>query len=156
MPKISPFLWFDTQAKDAAEFYVSLFPNSKITRVVLNTGEAPGVKGSVLTVSFELDGQPVGALNGGPYFKLNEAFSFVVHCRDQAEIDHYWDALLDGGSAHACGWLKDKFGLSWQIVPEAFFTMIADADPAKSGRVMAAMMKMIKFDIAKLEDAYAG
>jgi len=156
MPKITPFLWFDTQAEEAANFYVSVFKNSKITQVTRNGENGPGPKGSALVVGFELDGQVVSALNGGSHYKLNEAFSFVVHCTDQDEVDHYWDSLLEGGSAQACGWLKDKFGLFWQIVPEEFLTMIADQDPARVGRVMGAMMQMIKFDIAKLREAYAG
>lgn len=156
MPKITPFLWFDTQAEDAANFYVSVFKNSRINRVTRNGENGPGPKGSALVVDFELDGQVVSALNGGTHYTLNEAFSFVVHCADQDEVDHYWNRLLDGCSAQACGWLKDKFGLSWQIVPEEFLTMITDPDPARVGRVMGAMMQMIKLDIAKLREAYAG
>jgi predicted 3-demethylubiquinone-9 3-methyltransferase (glyoxalase superfamily) len=151
MPKISPFLWFDTQAEEAANFYVSVFENSRITKV-MRKGD-----GSALVVAFEIEGQPVSALNGGTYQKLSEAFSFVVQCKGQEEVDHYWDTLLsDGGSPSVCGWLKDRFGLSWQVVPEEFFRLTSDPDPAKSARVMAAMMQMTKFDIAKLEAAHAG
>jgi predicted 3-demethylubiquinone-9 3-methyltransferase (glyoxalase superfamily) len=156
MNKISPFLWFDTQAEDAANFYVSVFKNSKITSVMRNGDNGPGPKGSALVVGFEIDGQPVSALNGGPYQKLSEAFSFVIRCQDQAEVDYYWDTLSEGGAPSVCGWLKDRFGLSWQVVPEEFFKLASDMDPAKAGRVMAAMMQMTKFDIAKLREAYAG
>lgn len=151
MGRISPFLWFDTQAKEAAELYVSIFPNSKIT------GTSPGPGGSVMTVSFELDGLPVTALNGGPHFKLTEAFSMSVDCADQAEVDRYWDALLaNGGQPSQCGWLKDRFGLSWQIVPRALPRLLGDPDRAKAQRVMAAMLKMVKLDVAALEAAAAG
>jgi predicted 3-demethylubiquinone-9 3-methyltransferase (glyoxalase superfamily) len=156
MQKISPFLWFDTQAEDAANFYVSVFKNSKITSVMRNGDNGPGPKGSPLVVSFELEGQAISALNGGPHQKLSEAFSFVIRCKDQSEVDYYWDTLSEGGAPNVCGWLKDKFGLSWQVVPEEFFKLAGDADPAKAGRVMAAMMQMTKFDIAKLREAYAG
>ena len=154
MPKINPFLWFDTQAEDAAEFYVSVFPNSKITSVSRYGEGGPGPAGSAMTVGFELDGKAFTGLNGGPHFQFTEAVSFVVHCADQAEVDRYWDALLaDGGQASQCGWLKDKYGLSWQIVPDIFLELIADPDKAKAGRAMAAMMQMVKLDIAKLKAA---
>jgi predicted 3-demethylubiquinone-9 3-methyltransferase (glyoxalase superfamily) len=156
MPKITPFLWFDTEAEQAANFYVSVFPNSKITQVVRNGDNGPGPKGSALVVGFELDGEQVSALNGGPHQTLTEAFSFVVHCEDQAEVDHYWEKLGEGGAYNVCGWLKDRYGLSWQIVPDEFLRLIADPDPAKAGRAMAAMMQMTKLDIAKLREAYAG
>jgi predicted 3-demethylubiquinone-9 3-methyltransferase (glyoxalase superfamily) len=156
MPKISPFLWFDGQAEQAAEFYVSIFPNSKITNVLRNSKTGPGPEGSALVVGFELDGQTISALNGGPYQKLSEAFSFVVYCQDQAEIDHYWERLGEGGVYSVCGWLKDRFGLSWQVTPTEFFTLVSDPDPQKAGRVMTAMMQMTKFDLAKLREAYAG
>jgi predicted 3-demethylubiquinone-9 3-methyltransferase (glyoxalase superfamily) len=156
MPKITPFLWFDTQAEQAANFYVSVFPNSKITRVVRNGKAAPGPEGAVLLVEAELDGEPVSMLNGGPHQRLSEAFSFVVHCKDQAEVDHYWDRLSEGGQTSVCGWTKDRFGLSWQIAPDELLAMIADPDPAKADKAMAAMMKMTKIDIAKLREAYAG
>jgi len=149
MPKIHPFLWFETEAEPAAKFYVSVFPNSKILRVVRN-GE------SVLTADFELDGQRVTALNGGPVYSLSPAFSFVIDCQDQAEVDHYWDMLLDGGRASQCGWLTDRFGLSWQVVPKQLFETIGGPDSAGRERAMAAMMQMVKLDVAKLEAAYAG
>jgi predicted 3-demethylubiquinone-9 3-methyltransferase (glyoxalase superfamily) len=153
MQKIQPFLWFDNQAEDAANLYVSLFPNSKIGKVTRYGEGAPGPKGQAMTVEFELDGQPITALNGGPHFKLTEAFSFSVSCEDQAEVDRYWSALTEGGHESQCGWLKDRFGLSWQIVPTALPRLLADPDPAKAQRVMAAMLKMVKLDIAALEAA---
>jgi predicted 3-demethylubiquinone-9 3-methyltransferase (glyoxalase superfamily) len=144
MSKISPMLWFDNQAEEAANFYVSLFPNSRI------------VSAGGMTVAFELDGVPFTGLNGGLMFKFNEAVSFVIDCEDQAEVDRYWDALLaDGGSPSQCGWLKDRFGLSWQVVPKALGRLMSDPDKAKAGRVAAAMMKMIKLDVAALEAAAA-
>ncbi|HEX4096006.1 MAG TPA: VOC family protein, partial [Caulobacteraceae bacterium] len=139
----------------AAEFYVSVFPNSKITGVTRYGEAGPGKAGSAMTVSFELDGLPVTALNGGPYFKLTEAFSMSVDCADQAEVDRYWDKLLEGGQPSQCGWLKDRFGLSWQIVPRILPRLLADPDRARSQRVMAAMLKMIKLDVATLEAAAA-
>lgn len=156
MPKIHPFLWFDTQAEDAANFYVSIFPNSKVLNVVRNSGPAPGPAGGVLTVDFELDGQRVTALNGGPHYKLSPSFSFVIDCKDQAEVDHYWDGLLEGGRPDQCGWLTDRFGLSWQVVPKALFETIGGPDPAGRERAMAAMMQMVKLDVAKLKAAYEG
>jgi predicted 3-demethylubiquinone-9 3-methyltransferase (glyoxalase superfamily) len=156
MPAITPFLWYDTQAEEAAKFYVSIFPNSKVT-VVSRYGEAgPGPKGSVMTVGFELDGKPFTALNGGPDFKFNEAVSFLVHCKDQAEVDYYWDRLGAGGTPNVCGWLKDKYGLSWQVTPDELMDLIQDKDAAKSQRVMKAMMGMKKIDIAGLRKAAAG
>lgn len=155
MPKISPFLWFDTQAEEAADFYVSVFPNSRITRVARRPKGVPGPEGEVMVVDFEIDGQNVSAMNGGSYQTLSEAFSFVVHCKDQAEVDHYWETLSQGGQTNVCGWTKDRFGLSWQVTPDALLEMIADPDPAKVDRVMAAMMRMTKLDIAKLREAYA-
>ena len=156
MPDITPFLWFDNQAEEAANFYVSIFPNSKILNVMRNPGSAPGPEGSVLTVDFELDGARVTALNGGPNFTFSEAVSFVVDCEDQAEVDHYWDRLLDGGTPSQCGWLKDRFGFSWQVTPRQIFETIGGPDPAGRERAMAAMMQMTKLDVAKLEAAYAG
>ena len=156
MQKINPFLWFDTQAEEAANFYTSIFKNSKINRISRHGEGGPGPKGSVMVVSFELDGQEFVALNGGPMFKFTEAISFVVNCDTQEEVDHYWAKLTEGGQEIQCGWLKDKFGLSWQIVPTAFFRLVNDPDPEKVGRVMQAMMKMVKMDIKILEDAYAG
>jgi predicted 3-demethylubiquinone-9 3-methyltransferase (glyoxalase superfamily) len=156
MGRISPFLWFDDQAEEAANLYVSLFPNSRIARVDRYGEAGPGKPGSVMTISFELDGLPVTALNGGPVFKFNEAFSMSVDCADQAEVDRYWHALIEnGGRASQCGWLKDRFGLSWQIVPSALPRLLADPDRARAQRVMAAMLEMVKLDVAKLEEAAA-
>jgi len=156
MQKITPFLWFDQQAEEAIRFYTSIFPDSAI-RTITRYGDAgPGPKGSVMTIGFELAGMQFAALNGGPTFKFNEAVSFVVHCDSQEEIDRYWGKLVDGGKAIDCGWLKDKFGLAWQIVPRRFFELIADPDSQKVQRVMRAMFQMKKFDIAGLEKAYRG
>ena len=152
MPKITPFVWFDTQAEEAALLYTSIFKNSRINNVSRN-----GPDGAAFVVSFEIDGQAVTALNGGPIFSLTEAFSFSVDCEDQAEVDYYWERLLaDGGEESQCGWLKDKFGLSWQIVPRALGELMADPDPVKSQRVMQAMLKMVKLDVAGLQRAHAG
>ena len=156
MPKVHPFLWFDTQAEEAANLYVSLFPNSRIVSVARYGEGAPAPKGAVMTVSFELDGQRFTALNGGPLFKFTEAVSFSVECGDQAEVDRYWSALTAGGEESRCGWLKDRFGLSWQITPRALGELLGDPDPAKSRRVMEAMLKMNKIVIADLERAHAG
>ncbi len=157
MNKITPFLWFDGQAEEAARLYVSLFKNSKIGKIMRMPKGGPGPEGSVLTISFELDGQPVTALNGGPHYKLTEAFSFVIHCKDQAEIDHFWNGLLaDGGVPSQCGWLKDRFGVSWQVTPDRLLELMADKDPAAAGRVMQAAMRMGKFEIATLEAAAKG
>jgi len=153
--RITPFLWFDGQAEAAANFYVSIFPNSKVVATSRYGDAGPGPKGSVMTVAFELDGLSFTALNGGPMFKFTEAISLVVHCETQAEVDHYWDKLSAGGQQVQCGWLKDKFGLSWQIVPNALIELVQDKDAAKSQRVMAAMMQMTKIDIAKLRAAAA-
>ena len=148
MGRISPFLWFDHQAEEAANLYVSLFPNSKIIGTTRYGEAGPGAPGSVMTVSFELDGLAVTALNGGPYFKLTEAFSMSVDCADQAEVDRYWDRLLEGGGQPSqCGWLKDRFGLSWQIVPANLPGLI------KHPKAMQAMLQMKKLDIAELERA---
>ena len=157
---ISPFLWFDNQAEDAANFYVSVFKNSRI-KAVSRYGEAGREvhgrePGSVMVVDFELDGQSFAALNGGPLFKFNESVSFQVNCDSQAEIDHFWSALTDGGRESQCGWLKDRFGLSWQVVPSALPQMLKDADGAKSGRIMNAVMKMKKFDLEILQRACSG
>lgn len=155
--KIEPFLWFDDNAEEAVNLYVSLFENSKITAVTRFGKEGPGPEGSVMTIGFELSGVHFAALNGGPMYKLTEAFSLVVHCKDQAEIDKYWDALLaGGGQALACGWLKDKFGLTWQIVPDKFLELVKSGEPEKTARMMQAMMKMIKLDIETLVAAYEG
>jgi predicted 3-demethylubiquinone-9 3-methyltransferase (glyoxalase superfamily) len=153
--RINPFLWFDGQAEEAANFYVSIFPNSKIGSTSRYGEAGPGPKGSVMTVAFDLDGLSFTALNGGPMFKFTEAISLVVHCETQAEVDHYWDKLSAGGQQVQCGWLKDKYGLSWQIVPNALIELVQDKDPAKSQRVMAAMMQMKKIDIAGLKAAAA-
>jgi predicted 3-demethylubiquinone-9 3-methyltransferase (glyoxalase superfamily) len=156
MPKITPFLWFADQAEEAANFYVSVFDNSRIVDVVRYTEAGPGPAGSVLTVAFELEGEPVTALNGGAVFTFNEAVSFVIHCADQAEVDRYWDALGEGGEPGPCGWVKDRYGLSWQIVPETLLKLIADPDRAKAKRVTEVMLKMGKLDIAQIEAAAAG
>lgn len=156
MQKITPFLWFDGQAEEAANFYVSVFKNSKVTNIMRVGDAGPGPKGSALVVGFEIESVTFSALNGGPNFKFNEAISFVVHCESQQEVDYYWSKLSEGGKEIQCGWLKDKFGVAWQIVPTAFFKLVADPDPAKVARVMAAMMKMVKFDIAALERAAKG
>jgi len=149
-------LWFDTQAEEAATFYTGVLKEAKLGAVHRHTEAGPGPAGSVLLVEFELNGQKFSALNGGPQFTFNEAVSIVVPCADQAEVDYYWDRLSDGGQEIACGWLKDRYGLCWQIVPGVFFEMVADPDPGKVNRVMQAMMGMTKFDIAGLEKAYTG
>jgi len=155
MPKISPFLWFDTQAEDAARFYVSIFPSSRIVKVARYGDPGPGPKGNVMTVQFELDGQEIVALNGGPLFKFTEAISLSIDCKTQDEVDHYWNGLTaGGGQTSQCGWLKDKYGLSWQVNPTVLGEMLADPDPKKSKAVMEAMLKMTKIDIATLERAY--
>jgi predicted 3-demethylubiquinone-9 3-methyltransferase (glyoxalase superfamily) len=156
MHKITPFLWFDTQAEEAMHFYASIFKNAKIGTISRYGDTGPGPKGSVMVASFELDGQPFKALNGGPHFKFNEAVSFLVNCEDQAEIDRLWEQLSEGGQTSQCGWLKDKFGVSWQIVPSVLVELISDPDPAKSNRVMEAILKMTKLDIATLKQAHAG
>jgi predicted 3-demethylubiquinone-9 3-methyltransferase (glyoxalase superfamily) len=152
---ITPFLWFDHQAEEAANFYASIFPDSRVVKVVRCGKAGPGPPGSVLTVEFELHGQKFVALNGGPHFKFSEAISFVVNCQTSQEVDTYWQKLSAGGAEVQCGWLKDKFGLSWQIVPTALPKLLGDPDPEKSARVMKAMMTMTKLDIAALERAYA-
>lgn len=155
MPAITPCLWFDTEGEDAANFYTAIFPNSRITQVTPYNGAGPRPAGSVMTVEFELDGRPFVALNGGPEFKFNEAISFQVDCRSQAEVDDYWDKLGDGGEHGPCGWLKDRFGVSWQIVPARLTELITETDPETAQRVMAAMLKMGKLDVATLEEAAA-
>jgi len=156
MPKISPFLWFDTQAEEAAKFYVSIFKNSKIVNIARYGDAGPGPKGSVMTVVFQLDGQEFIALNGGPHFKFTEAISFSVDCKTQQEVDEYWSRLTEGGQEVQCGWLKDKYGLSWQINPTVLGEMLSDPDPQKSKRVMEAMLKMKKIEIGELNRAYEG
>ncbi len=157
MPRLTPCLWFDGNAEEAANFYVSVFPNSKISKITRWGDVGPGPKGSVLTVEFELDGEAFLALNGGPQFRFSEAVSFQVPCADQAELDRYWDTLSAGGETGPCGWLKDRFGLSWQVFPAVLPNLISDsAHPDKADRAMAAMMQMSKFDLAKLQAAYDG
>jgi predicted 3-demethylubiquinone-9 3-methyltransferase (glyoxalase superfamily) len=156
MQKITPFLWFDTQAEEAAKFYASVFPNSKILKTARYGEAGPGPKGSVMTVEFELDGQRMIALNGGPHFKFTEAISLSVDCRDQKEVDHYWSKLSQGGQESMCGWLKDRYGLSWQVNPAILGELFADPDAKKAKRVMEAMLKMKKIDIAALKRAYEG
>ena len=157
MSKPVPFLWFDDQAEEATSFYVSVFPNSKVVSTTRYGAAGPGPEGSVMTTQFQLDGQDF-VLNGGPqHYTFNESVSFVVDCKDQAEVDHYWDGLTaDGGEPGPCGWLKDKYGLSWQIVPTILPKLLADKDAAKSERAMAAMMKMGKLEIHTLKRAYDG
>ncbi len=151
--RITRFLWFDHEAEQAAKFYTSIFANSKIEKVVRNSEAAPGPTGGVMTVQFSLDGQDLTALNGGPHFKFNEAISFVVHCETQKEVDYYWDKLLAGGTPSQCGWLKDQFGLSWQIVPTILPELLGSKDAGKAQRVTQAMMKMVKLDIEGLTKA---
>jgi predicted 3-demethylubiquinone-9 3-methyltransferase (glyoxalase superfamily) len=146
-PRITPFLWFDANAEEAVDFYMSVFKNSRKLEELRNTGDAPGPKGGVLTVAFELDGQKFTALNGGPSYKFNEAVSFVIRCETQEEIDYYWSKLTEGGSEIACGWLKDKFGLCWQVVPARIHSLL------RNSKAMQAMMKMKKLDIVELERA---
>jgi len=154
MPKITPFLWFDNNAEEAAQFYTSIFKNSRMGDVHRYGDGGPGPKGTVMTVSFSLEGQEFTALNGGPLFKFNESISFVVHCKTQQEVDYFWEKLLAGGQRSQCGWLKDKFGLSWQIIPDILIELLGDKDAAKAQRVMQAMLQMTRIDIQKLKDAY--
>jgi predicted 3-demethylubiquinone-9 3-methyltransferase (glyoxalase superfamily) len=154
MPRPAPFLWFNGNAEEAASFYVSIFPNSKILAVSRYGDSGPGPKGQVMVIHFELDGQEFTALNGGPQFHFTEAVSFVVKCRDQAELDSYWDRLMaGGGKPHACGWLKDRFGLSWQVIPEQLGRLMSQSDAKKADAVMKALVQMVKLDIAALERA---
>jgi predicted 3-demethylubiquinone-9 3-methyltransferase (glyoxalase superfamily) len=162
LQRIRPCLWFDGQGEEAANFYVGIFPNSRILKISRYSEVGHEVHGraagSVMTVEFELDGQRMLALNGGPQFKFNQAISLMIYCKDQREVDHYWERLSAGGdpSKQACGWLEDKFGLSWQVVPEAMMTMLDDNSSAASQRAFAAMMDMTKLDIAALRRAYHG
>jgi predicted 3-demethylubiquinone-9 3-methyltransferase (glyoxalase superfamily) len=157
MQKITPFLWFDNQAEEAANFYVSIFKNSKILTARRYGDSGPGPKGSVMTLTFQLEGQEFYALNGGPVFHFTEAISLFVSCETQLEVDELWKKLTSGGGQESrCGWLKDKYGMSWQIIPTALGKMLGDPDPAKAGRVMQAMLQMSKIDIAKLQQAYDG
>ena len=153
MQKVTPCLWFDSQAEAAMNLYLSLFKNAKMTDVVRWGDTGPGPKGSVLTCAFELDGQEFTALNGGPMYQFTPAISLVVKCETQAEVDHYWNGLLEGGKPNQCGWLTDRFGVSWQIVPTVLPRLLKSGDAAKVSRVMSAMMKMIKLDIAVLQQA---
>ena len=153
MHKITPCLWFDHQAEEAMHFYVSIFKNSRAGQVTRFGDAGPGPKGSVMSVSFVLDGQDFIALNGGPLFKFTEAISLFVHCETQQEVDELWAKLTAGGEESRCGWLKDKYGLSWQIIPSILGKLLGDADRAKAGRVMQAMLQMDKIDIAKLKKA---
>jgi predicted 3-demethylubiquinone-9 3-methyltransferase (glyoxalase superfamily) len=156
MQKLTPCLWFDTEGEDAANFYTSVFPNSKIRDIARYGSAGPRPEGTVMTVSFELDGQEFVALNGGPDFKFNEAISLEVLCETQEEVDSYWNALTaDGGEEGPCGWLKDKYGVSWQIVPSVLYQLIKDPDREKSQRVMAAMLQMRKIEIDELQKAAA-
>jgi predicted 3-demethylubiquinone-9 3-methyltransferase (glyoxalase superfamily) len=154
MPKITPFLWFEHQAEEAANFYVSVFPNSRIVGTTRYGEGGPGPKGSVMTVVFQLDGQEYIALNDGPHFKFTEAVSFSVDCKTQREVDEFWGKLTAGGEEGQCGWLKDKYGLSWQINPRILGEMLGDPNPEKSKRVMQAMLEMKKIDIEGLKQAY--
>ena len=161
MQKITPFLWFDDQAEEAVKFYTSIFKDSKTGRILRYDDEAAKASGrpvgSVLTIEFELEGQKFVALNGGPEFKFNESVSFVVNCETQQEVDYYWQKLIaDGGQESACGWLKDKFGLSWQVTPAVLIDLLHDKDSEKAERVMKAMLQMQKIDIDKLKAAYEG
>jgi predicted 3-demethylubiquinone-9 3-methyltransferase (glyoxalase superfamily) len=156
-PSISTFLWFDKNAEAAAEFYTTLFPNSRIRKTARWGDGGPAPKGSVMTVAFELAGHTLTAINGGPHYRLTPAVSLVVSCESQDEIDRYWDALLaDGGKPSMCGWLEDRFGLSWQVIPSAIGDLLGDPDPAKAGRVGQALMTMQKLDLAALRRAHRG
>ena len=153
MPKIAPCLWFDGKAEEAMNFYTSIFKNSKAGSVTRYGEAGPGKKGSVMTATFEIEGQQFTALNGGPMYKFSPAISFVVSCKRQEEVDGYWGKFLDGGTPQQCGWITDKFGVSWQIVPTILFELMQDKNPEKTKRVMQAMLKMVKLDIAALKQA---
>ena len=154
MQKITPFLWFNDNAEEAMNFYVSIFKNSKIGRVTRYGDAGPGPKCTVMSATFQLEGQEFSALNGGPQFKFTEAISFFVNCETQEEVDELWEKLSEGGRKNSCGWLKDKFGLSWQIIPTVLGQLLGDKDPTKSQRVMQAMLQMTKIDINGLKRAY--
>lgn len=154
MQKITPFLWFDNNAEEAIALYTSLFKNARIKDIVRYGPMGPGPEGSVMTASFEIEGQEFAVINGGPMYKFTEAVSFVIHCDTQEEVDHFWSKLSEGGQEQMCGWLKDRFGLSWQIVPRVMLQMFKDKDARRSQRVMGAMMKMRKIDIPTLQAAY--
>ena len=156
MQRITPCLWFDGRAEEAAEFYTTIFKDSKVGKIARYGESGPGTPGSVMTVTFELAGQEFMGLNGGPQFHFSPAISFVVHCKNQRQVDYYWDRLIEGGAPSQCGWLTDKFGVSWQIVPTALIRMLGDKDHRKASRVMKAMLKMIKLDLPLLQRAYRG
>jgi len=156
MQKITPFLWFNNQAEEATKFYISVFRNSKMVSITRYGDVGPGPKGTVMTTKFQIGGQEFAALNGGPQFTFSQAISFVVNCRTQEEVDEFWEKLSDGGEKQQCGWLKDKYGVSWQIVPVVMIEMLNDPDPEKSQRVMKAMLLMDKIDIKILKQAYKG
>ncbi|QGN32809.1 VOC family protein [Microlunatus sp. Gsoil 973] len=157
MPELTPNLWFDTQAKEAAEFYCEIFPNSRITNVSYYSESGPGETGSVVTVDFELDGKRFTGINGGPAYSFTPAVSFLIDCKDQAEVDYYWDRLLAGGGEPSqCGWLADRYGVSWQVVPARLGELMTGADPEAVDRVTKAFLQMQKFDVAELERAAAG
>ena len=150
MPRITPFLWFDTRGQEAAEFYCSVFPNSEIRRITHYGAAGPRPAGTVMTIDFVLDGEPFTAINGGPQFSFDEAVSFVIHCAGQEEIDSYWETLSEGGEEGPCGWLKDRYGLSWQVVPAGFEELLDDADEARRDRAMSAILGMRKLDAAAI------
>lgn len=154
MHKIEPCLWFDGNAEDAARFYTSVFPDSRIATTLHHTSAGPGAKGGVLAITFEIHGQRFMALNGGPQYTFTPAISLMVHCASQDEVDYYWSKLLDGGEPVQCGWLKDRFGVSWQVAPDKLLEMLRDPDDEKASRVMRAMMQMVKLDLPELERAY--
>ena len=156
MPAFTPCLWFDTEGEEAARLYTSVFPNSKVIGVERYGEAGPRTEGTVMTVNFELDGKPFLALNGGPQYSFSEAISFQIDCADQDEVDRYWNALTDGGEEGPCGWLKDRFGVSWQVVPRRLTELLSDPDPAAAQRVMQAMLGMRKIEIPELERAAAG
>ncbi len=156
MQKVTPFLWFDGRAEEAATFYTSVFKNSQTGKVIRSGERGPGQKETVTIVTFQIDGQEFIALNGGPQFKFSPAISFVVNCETQKEVDDFWEKLSEGGEKRQCGWLQDKFGISWQIVPTALPRLMSDPDREKTGRVMQALMQMTKIDIKQLEDAFQG
>jgi predicted 3-demethylubiquinone-9 3-methyltransferase (glyoxalase superfamily) len=156
MQRITPFLWFDNQAEEAMKHYLSIFKNAKAIRLIRYGDQGPGPKGSVMTAQFQIEGQEFVALNGGPAFTFSQAISFVVNCKTQNEVNRLWEQLSQGGEQQACGWLKDKYGVSWQIVPVVLAEMLSDPDPEKSQRVMKAMLQMDKLDIKILQRAYTG